>query len=128
MTMDSTKPAIKDSSDEHFLCDDWFDPLEAEVRTRIRGFIEDYWKPSWTPPRDAIAMNGLGLPENLEARGRQAWRAIGTAIASARFLERSERRRFGFLARGSRAMMARRANGRMRPFQLTSAERNGPTR
>ncbi len=41
MTMDSTKPAIKDSSDEHFLCDDWFDPLEAGVRTRIRGFIEE---------------------------------------------------------------------------------------
>ena len=26
--------------DGHFLCDDWFDPLESGVRTRIRGFIE----------------------------------------------------------------------------------------
>ena len=24
-----------------FLGDDWFDPLEAGVRTRIRGFIEE---------------------------------------------------------------------------------------
>src|SRR6202040_4159985 len=26
---------------EQFLCDDWFDPLENGVRTRIRGFIEE---------------------------------------------------------------------------------------
>ena len=27
-------------ADGHFLCDDWFDPLESGVRARIRGFIE----------------------------------------------------------------------------------------
>src|SRR5487761_2730422 len=41
MTMDSTKPSVCSAKDEHFLCDDWFDPLEHGVRTRIRGFIED---------------------------------------------------------------------------------------
>ncbi len=41
MTMDSTKPAIGSAEGEHFLCDDWFDPLETGVRTRIRGFIEE---------------------------------------------------------------------------------------
>ncbi len=40
MTTDSTKPAASSTEDEHFLCDDWFDPLENGVRTRIRGFIE----------------------------------------------------------------------------------------
>ncbi len=41
MDTDSTKSAIGLASEEHFLCDDWFDPLEAGVRTRIRGFIEE---------------------------------------------------------------------------------------
>jgi putative transposase len=41
MTTDSTKPAILAPEGEHFLCDDWFDPLETGVRTRIRGFIEE---------------------------------------------------------------------------------------
>src|SRR6202171_91667 len=40
MTMDSTKP-IGSSEGGYFLCDDWFDPLETGVRTRIRGFIEE---------------------------------------------------------------------------------------
>jgi hypothetical protein len=41
MTMDSTKPAVGSMQEEQFLCDDWFDPLESGVRTRIRGFIEE---------------------------------------------------------------------------------------
>jgi transposase-like protein len=39
--MDSTKSAIGSSEGGHFLFDDWFDPLETGVRTRIRGFIEE---------------------------------------------------------------------------------------
>ena len=40
MKTDSTK-RLGDAADATlFLGDDWFDPLEAEVRTRIRGFIE----------------------------------------------------------------------------------------
>src|ERR1700674_8020 len=41
MTMDSTKSAIGSSEGGYFLCDDWFDPLETGVRTRIRGVIEE---------------------------------------------------------------------------------------
>ena len=41
MTMDSTKSEIGSSEGGQFLFDDWFDPLETGVRTRIRGFIEE---------------------------------------------------------------------------------------
>ena len=41
MVMDSTKRSACSTEDEQFLCDDWFDPLESGVRTRIRGFIEE---------------------------------------------------------------------------------------
>ena len=41
MTTDSTKPAISAPEGGDFLCDDWFDPLETGVRTRIRSFIEE---------------------------------------------------------------------------------------
>jgi transposase-like protein len=39
--MDNTKSAIGSSEGGHFLFDDWFDPLENGVRTRIRVFIEE---------------------------------------------------------------------------------------
>jgi hypothetical protein len=41
MTTDSTKTTVGLSEGGLFLCDDWFDPLEMGVRTRIRGFIEE---------------------------------------------------------------------------------------
>src|SRR4051794_10717783 len=41
MTTNSTRSATNSTEGEHFLCDDWFDPLENGVRTRIRGFIEE---------------------------------------------------------------------------------------
>src|SRR5271154_2303652 len=41
MTRDSIQPAASSTEEGHFLCDDWFDPLESGVRTRIRGFIEE---------------------------------------------------------------------------------------
>ena len=41
MMRDSTKPAASSTEEARFLCDDWFDPLENGVRTRIRGFIEE---------------------------------------------------------------------------------------
>ena len=44
MTTDSTKTAVGPSEGGSFLCDDWFDPLETGVRTRIRGFIEELLK------------------------------------------------------------------------------------
>ena len=44
MTTDSTKTAVGPSEGGSFLFDDWFDPLETGVRTRIRGFIEELLK------------------------------------------------------------------------------------
>src|ERR1700723_1541283 len=41
MTTNSTMPTPSSTEGEQFLCDDWFDPLENGVRTRIRGFIEE---------------------------------------------------------------------------------------
>src|SRR3954463_16376323 len=40
MTTDITSPAAGAAETELFLGEDWFDPLEAGVRTRIRVFIE----------------------------------------------------------------------------------------
>ena len=41
MTINSIRRTASSTEGERFLCDDWFDPLENGVRTRIRGFIED---------------------------------------------------------------------------------------
>ena len=41
MTTDSTAPAAGAAETALFLGEDWFDPLEAGVRTRIRSFIEE---------------------------------------------------------------------------------------
>ena len=40
MTTDNTSPAAGAAETELFLSADWFDPLEAGVRTRIRSFVE----------------------------------------------------------------------------------------
>jgi transposase-like protein len=41
MTTDITSPAAGAAETKGFLSEDWFDPLEAGVRTRIRSFIEE---------------------------------------------------------------------------------------
>ena len=41
MTTDITFPVGDAAETEGFLGEDWFDPLEAGVRTRIRAFIEE---------------------------------------------------------------------------------------
>src|SRR5277367_3020406 len=41
MATNSAMPTPSSTEGEQFLCDDWFDPLENGVRTRIRGFIEE---------------------------------------------------------------------------------------
>src|SRR5450631_73701 len=41
MKTDSIKATAESAEGRLFLGDDWFDPLEAGVRTRIRGFIEE---------------------------------------------------------------------------------------
>jgi len=59
MTTDSTKTAVGPSEGGSFLFDDWFDPLETGVRTRIRGFIEELLKAELDAALGAIDMNGL---------------------------------------------------------------------
>ena len=41
MKTDTIKATAEPAEGTLFLGDDWFDPLEAGVRTRIRGFIEE---------------------------------------------------------------------------------------
>ena len=41
MKMNTIKSLVEAAEGTLFLGDDWFDPLEAGVRTRIRGFIEE---------------------------------------------------------------------------------------
>jgi hypothetical protein len=41
MKTDTIKPPAEAAEGTLFLGDDWFDPLEAGLRTRIRGFIEE---------------------------------------------------------------------------------------
>ena len=41
MKTDTTKATAEAAEGTLFLGDDWFDPLESGVRTRIRGFIEE---------------------------------------------------------------------------------------
>ena len=41
MKTDTIKPPADAAEGTLFLGDDWFDPLEAGVRSRIRGFIEE---------------------------------------------------------------------------------------
>jgi putative transposase len=41
MKADTIKPPADAAEATLFLGDDWFDPLETGVRTRIRGFIEE---------------------------------------------------------------------------------------
>jgi hypothetical protein len=85
MKTDTTKAAVEATEGTLFLGDDWFDPLESGVRTRIRGFIEElleaeldvalgrdrYQRPRlaetgvggvdaiWTDPQQRFALFGL---------------------------------------------------------------------
>jgi hypothetical protein len=62
MTMDSIKSAIGSSEGGHFLFDDWFDPLENGVRTRIRGFIEELLEAELDAALGAFAWKRLLIP------------------------------------------------------------------
>ena len=79
MTTDSTKPAILASEGEHFLCDDWFDPLETGVRTRIRGFIEELLEAELDAAlgRDRYERPQMASGDSLQERCRHASRSSG---------------------------------------------------
>ena len=79
MTTDSTKPAIGSAEGEHFLCDDWFDPLETGVRTRIRGFIEELLEAELDAAlgRDRYERPRMGGGDSRQGRCRLASRSSG---------------------------------------------------
>jgi hypothetical protein len=81
MPTDSTKPAILAPEGEHFLCDDWFDPLETGVRTRIRGFIEELLEAELDAALDGIGISGLRWPAaNLPGALSARVTIIGSAV------------------------------------------------
>ena len=125
MTTDNTKTAVDPSEGGHFLCDDWFDPLETGVRGRIRGFIEELL--------EAELDSALG-------RHRYERRGKGGAASS----ERAAGSRHGHRERGlmgtfgattirvPRARLttplARRPNGATQPSRPISGALGEPTR
>ena len=80
MSMDSTRPTASSTEGEHFLCDDWFDPLENGVRTRIRGFIEELLEAELDAAlgRARYERPGVVGDEFRQGRGRLASRPSGT--------------------------------------------------
>jgi hypothetical protein len=83
MKTDITKGTAEAAEGTLLLGDDWFDPLEAGVRTRIRGFIEELLEAELDAAlgrdryeRPRVAKTGAGA-------GRVWGLATGTAIASA---------------------------------------------
>src|SRR5260370_18072665 len=90
MTTNSIKPAISAPEGEHFLCDDWFDPLETGVRTRIRGFIEELLESELDAALgrnryERPSTSGGGSPKGAVASGhghRERW-LMGTFGATA---------------------------------------------
>jgi putative transposase len=72
MTRNSTTTTIGSGEGEHFLCDDWFDPLETGVRKRIRGFIEELLE------AEVDAALGRDRYERARSGGDSATRIVGT--------------------------------------------------
>ena len=73
---DSLQPAAEMAVD---LFDNWFDPIETEIRTRARGFIEELIRgeldaalarPRYGRIPMASSEEGVGLPAIATAAGR----------------------------------------------------------
>src|SRR5271166_2782250 len=104
MEKDSTSSLAGIAGDEHFLCEDWFDPLESGVRTRIRGFIEGLLE------ADLDAALGRGRYRRPDKAGGRA--ATGAAGARHGHRERGLLGTFGALnVRVPRARLARLEGG-----------------
>jgi hypothetical protein len=91
MMTDITSPVGDAAETELFLGADWFDPLEAGVRTRIRSFIEElleaeksFWRRNSRRRCRASATRGgarLRTGPTAKRRGLRSW-AIATAIGN----------------------------------------------
>ena len=79
MDSHSTKSAEDAVEPELFAGEEWFDPLEAGVRLRIRGFIEAMLESEL----DAALSRGRYERRLPSGEREQAESATGTAIASA---------------------------------------------
>src|SRR3954449_662850 len=63
MTTDITSPAAGAAETKGFLSEDWFDPLEAGVRTRIRSFIEELLEAELEAALGRKRYERRGMPE-----------------------------------------------------------------
>ena len=71
MKTDTTKGTTEAAEGTLFLGADWFDPLEAGVRTRIRGFIEELLEAELDAALDLRAGDGACAPGAFGSAGRQ---------------------------------------------------------
>ena len=84
MKTDTTKATAEAAEGTLFLGDDWFDPLEAGVRTRIRGFIEELLEAELDAALGRDRYERPRLPKRRPSQTAALRRlATGTAIASA---------------------------------------------
>ena len=128
MKTDITKATAEAAEGTLFLEDDWFDPLEAGVRTRIRGFIEELLEAELDV---ALGRDRYQRPRRWPGTG-VGGRPVAGAGHRHGHRERGLMGTFGpMTARVERVWkprMARRPSGRTRPFRPTSGAPNGPTR
>jgi hypothetical protein len=79
MKMNSIKLVALASEGEVFLGKNWFDPPEAAVRTRVRGFIEELLEVELDA---ALARKRYERPSFAETRGWPKWlEQLATASA-----------------------------------------------
>jgi hypothetical protein len=100
MTTDPTFPAEPAAETELFLGADWFDPLEAGVRTRIRSFIEELLEAELEAALSRATVHSVSpLPSPAEARplrrslARSSYWKWGLSGGLAAQLVRSQTRR-----------------------------------
>ena len=67
MKMNTIKSPVEAAEGTLFLGDDWFDPLEAGVRTRFAASSRNSWKRNSTWCLVETGMSGLGLPKLAQA-------------------------------------------------------------
>jgi hypothetical protein len=129
MTSNSTKsPTLQLVADTTVrLLDDWFDPIEAGLRGRVREFIqaiEGELEAALSRPR--YGRRPKADREN--ADGPSGISGHGTDTDRGRCLEHSARWRSRCRAPGSILQRARQANGRAQRCGLTNGEPSRPIR
>jgi hypothetical protein len=93
-----TKPSADAAEGNIFLGENWFDPLEEGVRSRIRGFIEELLEAELDA---ALARKRSQRPSPAgfsNPAKASAGTGTGMAIASANYWERSGRQPSAFRA------------------------------